>query len=178
MGESPIVYRWRRRGAVRKGAEGTLVLQHTLSSHSWSLSLYPGPFHVRETSALTWIRDTGTSARTFRRTGPFLSDNTSRGSTGSLSFLAPRGTATTCSDNGSRSFPLRRDTRRASLFWMYHTPHQTAPPVLLRDREEERGELCSLPLPLFPRSLSLLTRVRSVLGLRLEVGRRADGRPY
>lgn len=83
------------RGGERKAGEYKeehLFYNNTLSSHSWSLSLYSGPFHVRETSALTRIRDTGTSARTFRRPVPDrFSTIIHPRSTGSFSCLAPRG---------------------------------------------------------------------------------------
>jgi len=99
-------------------AEGALVLQqHTILTLVITLPLSRALPRVRDVGSYedTKYRDVRTNiplARTEYRSSMIVHPGFS---SGSFSFLAPRGTATTCSDNGfdrSRS----ADTRRVSLF--------------------------------------------------------------
>lgn len=122
-------------------------------------SSFPGPTTCAM-SALTRMRDTGTSVRTFRRLVP---DQTivHPGSTGSPSFLhlvVPRPRARITVTN----VPAPGDTRRVSLFSSTeYITHRTRQPFVFSRIDSSL-------------SLFFLTRVRSILVLRSG----AEGRTY
>lgn len=72
----------------------------------------------------------------------FFSTIVHPGITGSFSYLAPRGTATTCSNNG---FDRSYYTQRVSLFFEYITHHNRLSPVFSKRNSSLFPSLLILP---------------------------------